>query len=264
MNADAIEAQFRTSVSACVRLQPEGLGRFRVLTPFRLQDGDHLSIVLKQHDGQWTLSDEGHAWMHLSYDMDVQQARKGSRGVVAESALVSFGVTDRDGELLLPVPGERFGDALYSFVQAQLRLSSLTLLTRERVRSTFVEDVRALLREVVPAERLGFDWFDAARDPKATYPVDCRVNGMARPLLVFAIAGDDKARDTTITLHQFERWGLAFHAVGVFENQEEISRKVVARFSDVCGKQFSNLKGNDDRIRRFLTDALAAGGGASS
>jgi hypothetical protein len=46
--------------------------------------------------------------------------------------------------------------------------------------------------------------------------------------------------------------------VGIFENQEDVNRKVLARFSDVCEKQFSSLSARD-RIQRYFEDALAAG-----
>jgi hypothetical protein len=82
---------------------------------------------------------------------------------------------------------------------------------------------------------------------------------MARPLLVYALPGDDKVRDATIGLLQLERWGVQFRSVGVFEDQEEINRKVLARFSDVCEKQYSSLAANKDRIGKYLEEALREG-----
>ena len=48
MLIDRIERDFREKVSDDVRLIAEGAGRYQVFTPFCFNDGDHLSIVLKQ------------------------------------------------------------------------------------------------------------------------------------------------------------------------------------------------------------------------
>ena len=257
MVADTIEQNFKQKVCESVRLASEGLDRYRVLTPFLFEDGDHLAVVLKREDGRWVLSDEGHTFMHLTYDIDEKDLGKGNRVKIIDSALAAFSVEDRDGELILHVPDERYGDALYSFVQALLKVSDVTFLSRERVRSTFLEDFEAFIAEEVPEERRTFHWHDPENDPEGKYLVDCRVNGMADPLMVFALPNDDRVRDASITMLQLERWHeRPPRSLGIFEDQEQINRKVLARFSDVCDKQFSSLTSNRDRIRRYLHEAM--------
>ena len=258
MAAEPIELDFKRKLTDQVRLAGEGIDRYRVLTPFRFDDGDHLVIVLKRELGRWILSDEGHTLMHLTYDLDERELQRGTRQKVITGALSAFSVEEMDGELVLPVRDGDYGDALYSFVQALLKISDVTYLSREIVRSAFVEDFRAFMEESVPAGRRSFEWHDPVHDPQANYVVDCRINGMARPLFVFALPSDDKVRDATIAIHQFERWGVPHHSVGIFEDQEEINRKVLARFTDVVDKAFSSLSGNRDRLTKYLEATLQA------
>lgn len=243
---------FKEKVCSSVELMEEGVHRYRVFTPFSFDDGDEFSFVMKKNGDGWMLSDEGHTFMHMSYEMDISALDKGNRARLLSSIYENYGVEEVDGSLVIRFDTESSGDALYSYLQALTKVTDLTYLNREIVKSTFYEDFKRTMEEELPAERYKFDYHFEEYDPQKSYPVDCYVNGSELPLLVFAIHNDDKCRDVTINLLQYEKWGLHYQSLAIFEEQPSINRKVLARFSDVSEKQFSSLVSNRERIKQYL------------
>lgn len=257
MAIDTIEREFKQKVCEELRLAQEGRDRFRVFTPFIFEDGDHLSIVLKKENGYWMLSDEGHTYMHLTYRLGEDDLESDTRQKIISNTLSEFQVQDRLGELILKISDEHYGEALYKFAQALLKICDITYLSRERIKSTFYEDFRALISENIPKERYIFDWYDTRHDPEGVYKVDCHINNMIEPLHIYALPNDTRIRDATISILQFEKWRVSFRPIAIFQDAEIINKKVLRRFSRICDKQFPRLEENKNEIIKYIQEAIS-------
>lgn len=239
-----------------IEIEPQGIDRWVVYNPFTFDDGDHFVVVLRREGGQWVLSDEGHTFMHISYGgVDLS---KGSRAKLVEQALEIHGLENNGGELKMRLRDTDPSDGFFSFIQGINRIVNASLWTKSRVASTFREDFRALMQRVVSPERLTFGYTAPEIDPEGIYPVDCRINGMARPCFTFAVANNDQCKTATISHYYFEQHDYQFMSVVLFEDQTQISRKALAQLSDVAGRQFSSL-GDEARIKRYFENEVLAG-----
>lgn len=254
---EIIEREFKSKIVDEIRLIPEGLDRFLVVTPMTFDDGDALTIVLKKEDDRWLLTDEAHTFLQLSYRLSDEELEGETRKQIIQRVLSNFEIEDRSGELVLPIPGRHYGDALYSFVQALLKIDDIRYLSRERVKSTFFADVQQFLETTTSPERISLNWHDP-RDRNGNYPVDFKVNSMATPVFIYAIGSEHRADIATISLLKFEQWKLNYKSVGIFDEMENFSQRTIARLVDVCGKAFSNLEEAKKSLLRFVPEVASA------
>jgi uncharacterized protein DUF1828 len=255
LSPDRIQSRLANAVGGVVEVRPHSENVVRIEAPFTFADGDHLVIRLRRQNSSYEWTDLGHTLMHLSYDMDYDAITSGKRGQLLESSLLRAGLQNRDGELVLEATDADLGESLLRFAQGLIHVSDLDYLSQERVKSTFIEDLLGLLEERFKG-RTQRDYHDPEHDPKGEYPVDLLINHSHQPVAVFALLNDDRCRDATITLQQLRAWERPTFSTGVFEDQEKINRKVLARLSNACDKQFASLAGQENDIVRYIERVL--------
>ncbi len=248
MDIESLEKEFRKKVCDEIEIISEGKDRFVIVTPFSFEDGDILNTILKKNGAGWYFTDEGHTFMHLSYDdLDFE---RGKRKEIIDSILKTHYLENDNGELKCPVEENYFGDAFYTFIQGLIKVTDIAFTRRERILSLFYEEFQGCLRDMF-GDKCIFDYKDPIKDPGGKYPVDCYVKNDI-PLFIFGLFNNDKCRDATITCLTYEKWGIPFTSIAIFENQEDINKRVLARFSDVIEKQYSTLASAKERLPDYL------------
>ena len=253
MTIKNIEHKFITEVGAKIRLVKENEDRYRVLSPFQFDDGDQLVIVLKKDADRWVLSDERHTFRHMSYEIDEKLLFKGTRNQIIGNALSMFDIENRNGELRLDVLDGNFGDAFYDFVQSILKITDISYLSKVQTKSPFMQNFRNLMLDNVDPNNIFFDWFDLDHDNKAIYKVDCKIACDDKdPIFAYALNNDNKTRDVTIALHQFNALGVEYRPLGIFEGRKKPGANVLQRFSHVCNEYFIGINENYANILSYI------------
>jgi hypothetical protein len=257
MTLQDIIKEFKESACGEINLASAGLDRYVVYVPFSFEDGDHYVVLLKREGQNWILSDEGHTLMHLSYELRDREYEEGNRQKIIDEVLISHQIRNIDGELILTIPQNHYGDALFTFVQAITQITDVTFLNREVVKSTFREDFDKLVAEKgneLGVKNIAFRYTHPIRDPKGYYPVDVRLNGTtSRQILIFAIDSDDRCQSATIVLHQWREWQERFYSIAIFRDWMDINKLYLSRLSDVLNKHLTGL----DKARELLKKELA-------
>ena len=255
-SAPSFVEQFSKAICQEVQLVEHGLDRYIVHVPFPFDDGNHYVVVAERDEEGWVLTDEGHTFMHLSYS--VPQFDSGNRKSIIDRVLRVHRIQDVQGELRVPFTPERAGDALFSLIQAITQVTDVSFLSRERIRSTFAEDFRSIVDSGRKDRTVEYDYYHPVHDSARRYPVDARINGDgALPVLAFAIGNDIQCQQATITLYRWEHWGEPFDSVGIFRDQTEINRHVLARYSDMGGRQLSSTETARERFPLVLEEIFS-------
>jgi hypothetical protein len=248
-----IEDSLCRSFCAEIHLHPRaGESRVMVETPFSFDDGDAYSLFMEPSpSGGIRITDCGHTLMHLSYSLDIDKIREGTRGRLFERVLADGGLEDKDGELVLESSMDQLGANVFRFGQTLTRIHDLTFLNRLRVESTFYEDLRAAIARLVPEDKMRQDYVLPNRSGAASYPIDYYIETPGDPLFLFGIPNKEKAMLTTIIVEHWLRESVPFDSMLVFQDQELIPRADLARLSNAGGEMVSTLDAREDLERKL-------------
>ncbi|MEK7407576.1 MAG: DUF1828 domain-containing protein [Acidobacteriota bacterium] len=232
-------------------------GLVQVLAPLFHEDGDMVDIFLDlpaEGNGKVRISDHGLTLMRLSFNLELETE---SRQRILSRILSENRVQEQDGRLFMEAESERLYPAILRFAQTIAKISSMQYYRREVIQSLFYEMLEQFIEDTLaeysPRPRtLPIPDHDE-------YEVDFQFDIALRPLFLFGVKDNAKARLVAISCLEFQRRRIPFKSVVVHEDFETaISRKDRLRITSASDKQFTSLDDFRENGPQFFARERAA------
>jgi hypothetical protein len=215
-------------------------GVTQVLAPLFHEDGDMVDIFLdeaRNGTSKLRISDHGMTLMRLtySYDLDTPNKQRIFSRILAENR-----IQEADGRLYIEAEPEALYPAILQFAQTVAKVSSMQYFKREVIQSLFYEQLDEFIQEHLAGynPRPGVLPIPDHDEYEVDYQFDCG----PRPLYLFGVKDNDKARLATISCLEFLRHRLPFKSVMVHQDFESgITKKDRTRITNAADKQFTSL-----------------------
>lgn len=232
--------QLKDQFCGRVGLNEKRPGIYQLMAPFYHEDGDMLELYIEDEkgDGEIKISDHGMTLMRLSYDFDLDSEnwRRVFNKILSENM-----ISENNGRLFINTKPDMLFNSVYQFAQAVGKVSNLRILKREMIRGLFYET----LNDFVFGSMVKYE-------PESKYlPIlqrdDLEVDyyfkkAGNKPLYLFGVKDDSKARITTISCLEFAKARLPFTSIAVHEDSEQLSKKDRKRITSAVDKQFVDLE----------------------
>jgi len=231
---DMLKKQFNDRI----RFEEKRPGVYQLIAPFYHEDGDMLEIYLEriEGNGKVKISDHGMTVMRLSYEYDIDTPNKKR---IFEKILSENNIKEKDGRIFLESDTNILYPSIMQFAQVVGKVSNMRLFKREVIKSLFYE----ILDEFINEKLIRFQ-----PEPnilpipeRDDLEVDYSFKKFPRPLYLFGIKDDTKARLATISCLEFQRARVNFKSVAVHEGFEDLSKKDRKRITSAVDKQFVDL-----------------------
>jgi hypothetical protein len=235
---EAISGILKQQFNQSIELREKRLGLMQLYAPFFHADGDMMDIFIRELDGKTIrISDEGLTLMRLSYQYEVDTANK--RKIFNRIVNESHVNVDDKGNIFLDCPASSLYPGLMQFTGAVTKVTNMRLFKRAWVQSEFLEQldeyVMSGLSRYLPQRKYH------PLPEKDEYEVDYCVNHRPRPLYLFGVNNDAKARLSTISCQKFISSRIRFSSLIILSDLEDVSRKDQARLMSAADKQFPSL-----------------------
>ena len=226
-------------------------GIHQLIIPIFHEDGDMVDVYIEDSpkgEGHVRICDFGMALMRLSYAFQVSTP---ARERILDSILINNAVERSDGNLYLDAPIDHLYERILQFTGCILKVCNMRYWNRETVRSAFYDDLSHYVETEMKQFSPKRNHVPLERDP--IFNVDWYLECNSRNLFMFGIGSDDKAKNVTISLLEFQKAQLPFISLIVHEDMDDLGNRARRYLTNNADLQYSTL---GDFTERGIRDVV--------
>jgi hypothetical protein len=228
---------------------------YQVIAPFYHEDGDMYDLFLDFSDmpSLVRVCDYGHTLMRLSYTYDLDTPKKED---IFNQIINDNKIENDDGGLYLETPPENLYTAIFHFTQVIAKITNMQLYRREIIRSMFYDDLYGFIHEKL-SRVLSTEKYLPIPE-RSELEVDYHFDAAPKPLYLFGVKDNDKAKLVTISCLEYMRNKIPFRSVAVHEDFEALSAKDRKFITNVADKQFTDFNDFKDHGCEYFEREIAS------
>lgn len=247
-----INTLLHNSPGTLFRANKEPNGTYQLIAPLFHEDGDMMSIYLKENDnGSISIFDNGMSLMRLSYTFDVDTDNKVN---ILNDIILAKNAENYDGNICMTVEPEQIYTGIMTYAQLVNQVCGLDILSRESIADLFYDNLNDIITTTLSKYTYQKDVvLPQYKEMKIDYVFDNK----DKPIYIFGVRDTNKAQQATICCLQLEQRKIPFKSVAIFNNMDGITKFARNALVNTAGKIFSDLDGFKEMGVSYLENEIA-------
>ena len=209
---------------------------YQVIAPFYHEDGDMVEIYIENYGNNIKICDLGMTLMKLSYDIELKNTNEKIFNQILKENYLDI----ENGNIFIDSNLETLNSKFLQYANTLSKIACLKYLTKHRQKNIFYEILNEFIKESF--NNLDFQVNFLPLKQYNDYVVDYFFEAKQRPLFLFAVKDDSKAKDIIIANQAFKLEKLPFKSIVVYQDYSAISKLTQERILRVTDKSFLDIE----------------------
>lgn len=250
INTETLMQQF----NGRIRFEPVSSDLYQIKAPFYHEDGDMMDIFLHDNGETFQICDFGASIMRLTYNFNIDTSNKEK---IFNKILISNGVTNENGNIILPSSYDTFFNDLLQYQMAISKVSNLDILRKEQISSLFFEYLSQFVQTKLS---IAYKNIQSSYHPTneeyhmADYAI---LDNPKRPVYILAIKDSLQAARATSFCLRLSTLNTFHTSIAIYENMDSLISRDRNALTNAVDKQYSSLADFETNATSFIDRMIA-------